>query len=100
MRMSRSIHETRTGYWKEAAFSDSDPARRAKRLSDYAEKLRQKKFHKTNETRRRQSKKAGTPVYVTRHFVRDGQQPLTHTKDGRKIGAIDMSVVSSKKVVD
>jgi hypothetical protein len=97
--MSRSIHETRAGYWKEAAFSDSIPARRTKRLSVYAERLRQKKLYKLNEQRRRQSQKAGTPIYVTRHFVRDSQQPCMHTKDGRKIGAIDVSVVSSKKVV-
>ena len=89
--MSRSIHETRSGYWRQAAFNYSDPEQRKKVLGNYYYRLRQKKFYKINEQRRRQIHKAGLPTYVTEHFVRPGQEQQTHTPEGRGIGNVDAS---------
>ena len=85
--MSHSIHETLKSYWRKHRQNYSDPAVRAKKLAESYDQLHQKRLHKRNERRRRQSAKAGTPIFVTSH-VTDGE-PQTDKPDGHPIGHID-----------
>lgn len=85
--MSRSIHENRHTYWRKHRQNHSDPEARIAILAESLDQLYQKKLHKRNERRLRQSAKAGTPIYVTTQLTDD--ERYTRKADGRPVGHID-----------